>query len=226
MSLFVSQLAPPSPRAHHIGGRTLPSSEPRLAAAQTPLVLDWSRLNTVLAALAPAAPDFRALERGLSETDPRHTQTLLALEPAQLLQLAAHGSLATRLANAAYPLLQAGRWDEAMKLYDAALEGPIDYRACANPLYAVQRDNNHLRVDEPRARRYLQRCLPHAPKNPDIYLNAACVVLELGDLEGAMQLLSSAKAAGVRVHTYLGEAFFDVLRARPDFAALTSERKV
>lgn len=227
--LFVDQLVPPSTKVHRIAGRGFQLGEAVAAPAEVPAgsastqAIDWAQVDTVVAALNRSPPALLALERTFRDADPKHGATLLALSPEQLLMLARYGSLATRMANAAYLFLQAARWDDAMKVYDAAVEGDIDPRACANPLYVVQFDNNHLRIDEPRARRYLLRCLPHAPRNPDVYLNAACVVLELGEHDEAMRLLTLAKAAGSKVEKFLSEAFFDVLRGRPEFVALASE---
>lgn len=63
-------------------------------------------------------------------------------------------------------------------------------------LWVVQTDNTHLPVDPERARRYLEAALPHADRTPAIYLNAACVVFELGETAQAFEYLKKAARAG------------------------------
>jgi tetratricopeptide (TPR) repeat protein len=222
MGLYVDVRSASSETTHRIVGRSsslLPEATAPSPAAPPP-TLDWARAATVVAHLEAATPQWSALERTFSEREPAHLETLLALSHEQRVSLAKHGSMATRLANAGYALLTQARWESAMLVYDAALEGPIQAGACANPLYAVQNDNNHLGVNEARARFYLARCLPHAPANPAIYLNAACVAVELGELEEALRLLELAKAAKVDLAPYRHEPLMAVLVGRPEFERL------
>lgn len=181
--------------------------------------LDWSKVDAVMAALA--AQDWRALADGLRETEASHVATLLALPP-EALQALAQGrrTLATRIANAGTLLASERRFADALRLFDAAVEGELPAMACATPLYAVQDDNHHLGVDEARSRRYLERCLPHGPKNPTVFLNASFVCMELREPERALALLAEAKAHGVKVAQHRNEGLFAPLRERPEFQAL------
>ena len=87
----------------------------------------------------------------------------------------------------------------ALALFDRALENAeLDETAYCNALWAVQRDNNKPPLDADRARRYLTACEPHAEKNPAIYINAACVHHELGDLDACRTALAAAKRHRLR----------------------------
>lgn len=178
--------------------------------------VSWSKLADVKRAIA--AGDLKALV-GLREQDTTHTKTLLALEPGELKKLATNRTLALRMANAA-ALCLPGRYVEALKLYDAALDGQLPALACANPLYAVQDDNNHLGVDEARARHYLARCLPHGNENPTIFLNASFVLMELGEHEQVFDVLKKAKAGGVAIKHHRNERLFAPIRNDPRFQKL------
>jgi hypothetical protein len=168
-----------------------------------PSRVDWSRAADVLAHFDP--------------TLPAHVQTLLSFTHARRLELVAHGRFATRLANAAVFRMMAGDFPAAHALYDAAVEGALDPMDAANPLYAAQDDNHHLGVDAARSYRYLERCLPHGPDNPTIYLNAAGVFMELGEPREALRMLGLAKAGGVAVRAHRNERLFAALRDEPVF---------
>jgi tetratricopeptide (TPR) repeat protein len=169
---------------------------------------------------AITAQDAKAAARLLRDDDPTHVRLLLGLDESQLRWLAEHGC-STQLANAGVREVARGAFREALRLYDAALFAPeLDARVCANPLYAVQDDNNHLGVDEARARRYLERCLPHGPSNPTIFLNAAFVFMELGEHDAALDALAKAKAGGLDVQAQRNEPLLAPLRTREEFKAL------
>lgn len=178
----------------------------------------WERLVDVRRALAGG--ELRKLAGSLREENEAHVKTLLALEPAELRALVANDQLALRVANAAALLLPVARFADALKLYDAAVEGALPPLACANPLYAVQDDNHHLGIDEARARRYLDRCLPHGTQNPTVFLNASFVLMELGEHDEAVRVLQQAKAGGIAVKHHKNERLFAPLRSRTDFKAL------
>ncbi len=182
--------------------------------------LDWSTVAAVRAALNDPEVDWARVESSFLDTDAAHVSTLLELSPDERLKLTPHGHLTTLMMNAATMLMTAGRYADALTLYDAALEGTIDPMAAANPLFAVQDDNNHLGVDAVRARHYLARCVPHGPKNPPIFLNAAFVAAELGDYDEAVRLLAQAKLHGVVVSRYRNEGLFGPLKHRADFKVL------
>lgn len=178
--------------------------------------LDWSNVSGVRAAIADA-DDWERVESSFLDTNAAHVATLLALTHDERLTLVGHGLLTTLLMNAATMLMTAGRYADALSIYDAALEGKVDPAAAANPLFAVQDDNNHLGVDVVRARHYLARCVPHGPKNPPIFLNAAFVAAEVGEHDEAVRLLTEAKKFGVAVSRYRNEGLFVPLKHRPDF---------
>jgi hypothetical protein len=108
---------------------------------------------------------------------------------------------------------------DSLSLYDALLEvKELDLSTYCNALWAVQDDNVHLGVDEPRARRYLAACLPHGEANPPIFYNACCVLTELNDVEGALAQLREAVA-----HGHDTDAMAKEIWNAPMFAPLRSD---
>lgn len=90
--------------------------------------------------------------------------------------------------------------------------------AC-NATWAVQADNNKMPVDAQRARNYLAKCLPYAPSNPAIYLNATCIAVELGDINEALNYTSLAKRCGYQgMQAFVDEPMLAPLRNHPRFA--------
>jgi len=180
--------------------------------------LDWTDVGAIGAAIR--AGEFELLSH-LEEAEESHAQTLLSLPAETLCALAKSSTaMATRIANAAALRLPRGLFAEALQLFDAAVEGELMAGAAANPLFAVQDDNHHLGVDEPRARRYLERLLPLGPLNPTVFLNASFVFMELGEPERAMEMLGEAKARGLKVKQHRNEGLFAPLRERGDFKTL------
>ncbi len=181
--------------------------------------IDWGRRDEVLAAIA--AGRWTELSASLHEANDAHVDTVVSLEHQHLLALAtADRTLATRLANIAAVFLPGQQWGSALRLYDAAIEGELPAMAAANPLFAVQDDNHHLGIDAPRARRYLERCLPHGPHNPAVFLNAAFVCMELEEPERALECLAAAHAGGTDLRPYRGERLFAPLQDDARFQAL------
>lgn len=116
--------------------------------------------------------------------------------------------------------MTAGRAADAVTMMSAGIEGPFDARAAANPLFAVQDDNTHLGVDAARHRRFLERCLPHGAQNPTVFLNGACVAMELDEADEGLRLLALAKQHKVDVKPFKNERLFAPLRERKEFKAL------
>ncbi|MFJ8229804.1 tetratricopeptide repeat protein [Streptomyces sp. NPDC094448] len=88
---------------------------------------------------------------------------------------------------------------QALTIYDAVVAAPADGAApmiYQDALWAVQADNNDLPVQPERARRYLRAALPHGPENPAIFYNAACVWIELDELEKTFECLRLARERG------------------------------
>lgn len=202
-------------RAHHASEQGHDGDE-----VLEPGDLDWSSVGSVRERLRTEPVDWRALEQALRDTNRQHVETLLALTHAERVAMARQGELGLLQMNAATTLMTSGEFARALVLFDSGLEGRIHPGSAANPLFAVQNDNNHLGVVPERSRRYLDRCVPFGPKNPTIFLNAACVAVELGELDEAMALLTKAKAHGVAVKPFKNEALFIPLRDRRDFKAV------
>jgi hypothetical protein len=119
----------------------------------------------------------------------------------------------------AFEYATGGRPREALKLFDALLPAQgLALSTYCNALWVVQDDNTHLGVDEPRARRYLDFCLPHGPDNPAVFFNACCVLSELGDLEGALARLRDAT-----MHGFSRDVMREQIQSQPLFAALRSD---
>jgi len=126
-------------------------------------------------------------------------------------------AFADALARKAYELARAGAFPGALALFDRVVALPgLDRATYCNALWAVQVDNNKLPLDPARARRYLATCQPHAEDNPPIYINAACVRYELGELDACLAALAAARRH--RLHTELEQ-----LRREPMFAALVRD---
>ncbi len=161
------------------------------------------------------------LVMAFSESEPSHLKTLQTLSHAERVTLAkGTPDLATLICNSAIRLYTVGDHAKALALYDAGIEGDNDPMSMANPLFAVQNDNNHLGVDESRSRRYLERCLPHAKDNPVIFTNAAFVFMEMGEPQEALRVLGLAQRHGTSIKQYKNEALFGPLRGDPTFAKL------
>ena len=110
------------------------------------------------------------------------------------------------LGDIAHHYIKAGRHRDALRAFDAVVafaDQPLDHYC--NALWVVQRDNTGLPIDEARSRRYLAACLPHAPANPPIHLNAAGVYAELGDRDAVVLQLRLAAHHRVDVKPFLDE---------------------
>ncbi|MBL8938711.1 MAG: hypothetical protein JNM69_29390 [Archangium sp.] len=182
--------------------------------------IDWSSVDAIRERLRAEPVDWVSLQQALRDTNREHVETLLALTHEERVALAQHGQLGLLQMNAATTLMTSGEFAKALVLYDSGLEGKVHAMSAANPLFAVQNDNNHLGVVPERSRRYLDRCLPFGPENPTVFLNGACVAVELGEYDEAMALLEKARAHGVAVKPFKNEALFIPLRDRRDFKVL------
>jgi uncharacterized protein (TIGR02996 family) len=130
-------------------------------------------------------------------------------------------ALRNELGACAFGFLQNKRHRDALRIYDAILEfSDLELEHYANALWVVQRDNTGLPVDAARARHYLERCLPHGPRNPTLYINAAGVYTELGELDTAIVQLVAAAEHGVDIRPFLDEPLFAPLREREQWRAV------
>ena len=180
--------------------------------------IDWTSLESVKQAIA--SNDLSLLESQFRDADPVHQETALGLSSEERRVLITKGHFPTLLANAATAFMMRGRFADALTLYDDAIEGELHPQACGNPLFAIQDDNHHLGVNEQRARRYLERCLPHAHANPHIALNASGVWMEINEHTKALESLALAKAGGVSLKTYKNDQAYAPLRELPEFKKL------
>ncbi len=137
---------------------------------------------------------------------------------------------AIRVAGEALGLAQKGSFAAALVLFDAVVEWPrlpvpAQGTWMGNALWAVQADNNKLRVDAARARRYVTLALAYGPANPAIFFNAACVSSELGDHERALSLISlAAHHRYPHLAAITREPLFEPLRRDPRFEVAMAGR--
>lgn len=180
--------------------------------------VDWSNYDAVVAAIENQK--WAVLALTFREAEETHVRTLVELSADQLLALArSHRHLALRIANAALFAIHRRDFVTALRLYDAAVEGDLPREALANPLYAAQNDNNKLGLNEERARRYLARCV-FDDGLPMMFANAACVAVEIGELDLSLKYLTKAKSLGASVSDFRDDPLFAPLKDRPDFREL------
>lgn len=128
------------------------------------------------------------------------------------------------LAIAACHMLTSGRFADAIRVYDAILARPhLELSAYNNALWVVQHDNTGLPVAEARARRYLAHATPHAPMNPSIFLVAAGVLLELGEVDAAFEHLLFAARRSVPLQDALTRPLLEPIRRHPRWPELERE---
>ena len=157
--------------------------------------VSWDSIEDVRRAIA--AGDHRALRASYDVENEGHAAVLLALTHEERCAFNRDERLVSIMGALAWKLCHAGRVAEAQTLYDAVIEAeqpPLN--ACATALWAIQNDNSHLGVLEARARRYLERCLPHGPRNPLVFYNAIGVAFELGDIDAALAMTRDAVRYG------------------------------
>jgi hypothetical protein len=107
--------------------------------------------------------------------------------------------LVAALHRRALQLVSAKQFAPALLMFDRLLApSPVTLDIYTNALYAVQSDNNGLPVDRVRAERYIAAAAPHAEDNTRIYINLACVHLELGDRPAMQAALDAMKRHRMR----------------------------
>ncbi|MDC3952757.1 SMI1/KNR4 family protein [Polyangium jinanense] len=170
-------------------------------------------------------PGENALRKAFKPDNEAHAATLLALDDAERIGLLersdAFGSFRRALNQLSHACAKT-RPRDALVIFDALLQGKNpDLATYCNALWAVQDDNTHLGKDPERARKYLAACLPHGPKNPAIFYNAACVAIELDDLDAALGYVEDAVRFG-----YGGrEAMRTAFRTEALFAKIRDDRR-
>jgi hypothetical protein len=117
---------------------------------------------------------------------------------------------------------EAREFEVAIELFELILaRTDLDRSAYANALYVVMNDNNGLPIDTARHRRFLAAALPHGPANPAIFFNAACVAIELGEIDQAFACISAAiEHEYERLELIVAEPMLVRLHEDPRWAAL------
>jgi len=189
------------------------------------MAIDWKTKRSIVTALDAKKPDVTALTESFDPEKKAHLATLQALEAEHLVVLASMKGLAHKLAYAGQQEVMEGRFEPALRIFDAitatksnAALAPASGLGVA--LYAVQNDNHHLGLMPERAKRYLARALPHAAREGAISVNGACVAMELGEHELAIDLIGKARAESAEGWRELRkELLFAPLRKHPRFVA-------
>jgi hypothetical protein len=105
----------------------------------------------------------------------------------------------------------------------------------ANCLWIMQNDNTGLPVNRSLNRKFLSACLPIGRVNPTVFYNAACLYIEMGNIEDSFNCIRNAVEAGLRGRDYSmmmndvsKHPLFESLRERTDvqdyLAALPRQR--
>lgn len=175
--------------------------------------LDWNdvaRVRTLLGSDREA--ELRTL---FDPSNEAHRATLLALSESERVGLLERGERPGYMGGAFHRAVTQLSFEwlktrprDALLVFDALLrvDNP-DRTTYCNALWAVQDDNTHLGKDPARARRYLAASLPHGPENPAIFYNAACVAVELDDIEGALGFVRDAVRHGYEARETMRAAF-------------------
>jgi hypothetical protein len=154
--------------------------------------VDWQSVTSVRPLILEE--NLRPLARAFGVDRREHLETLLSLRDDERRILAREAKLQSIFGQLAVKLYtEEKRIPEALELFDAAVEAPArNLSILCNALWAVADHNHHLGVMKDRAEVYLARALPRGPKNPGIYHNAVCVLLELGDRREAIECVRQA----------------------------------
>jgi len=190
----------------------------------------WASPEAVRAAIHEGRAHERANQKAFDPKSPTHRETLLALTSEELTKLIPSTSSGGRssyrivmvLNEIATGLGQSGKFEDALRLFDAATTVPWHFDATlyCNALWAVQNDNHHLGVMPERARTYIARAKPHGPRNPAIFHNLVCVFFELGEHEHAIEATRDAVRFGyVNLAALRDEPLLAPLREDPRFVA-------
>jgi hypothetical protein len=105
---------------------------------------------------------------------------------------------AETLAWKALRLLMQKKYAESIELFKLCLrmgtkDKILDVSIYCNALYVLQKDNTGLPVDTILNLEFLEKCLPAGPQNPAIYFNAACLYMEMNDLDRVRECIQLAK---------------------------------
>ena len=89
------------------------------------------------------------------------------------------------------------KYAEALDLIEIAIACPSmhEWQHYGLALWVIQESNTKIPLDHARARRFLDACLSHGKKRPEILHNAACVFAELGDTTGVAAQIRALEAS-------------------------------
>ncbi len=204
----------------------------------------WDSVDAVRDAIVAGTASSYATQRMFVLDNEAHVGTLLALSVDELTQLIpptkgrqlSDHRIVGIMSQLAYQRSLASDFEAAWRLYDAATTVPnhVDAMLYVNALWALLDDNHHRGVMTERSAVYLPRCLPHGPRKPAVFYNAACLCHELGDDEKALAYVRDAIRFGydqleqMRNDTGFGELRHDsrfiASFSDPDLIAAQRER--
>lgn len=193
----------------------------------------WDSVDAVRAALAGGKREARALADAFVWNSATHVKTFLGLTDAERRAVLDTGqdagrpnpSLGRDLGILAVDLAQSKkRFADALVVFDVLVPfAGLDKTTYCNALWAVMDDNHGLGVMPERARAYLAACVPHAPANPAIFFNEACIRFELGDLDGAFAAIERAKEHDYDLANVRDEKLLAPLHADPRWASIFAD---
>ncbi|HMK47966.1 MAG TPA: tetratricopeptide repeat protein [Methanocella sp.] len=88
-----------------------------------------------------------------------------------------------------------------------------------NALWVMQKDSTGLPVDREMNEKFLGKCLPYGPKNPEIYFNAVCLYVEMGEYDKALECVGLAKKHDYRDY----DGMMERIRTTPVFAGFRKD---
>ncbi len=156
----------------------------------------------------------------LDENDQETIDNLHAIEPKTSEHIGGF------LDGYGHSMMSAGEFAKGVQIYDLALKFTSPGKSVyANALWFAQKDNTGLPINKERNDKWLEICLPHAPENPGIFFNAACVFMEHQEPEKVIDNIRNAIHFGAGIEGLNGfhntremakDPLFDPIRDRVD----------
>jgi len=106
--------------------------------------------------------------------------------------------IVNKIGQMAFSLHSEKTFDEAIKLYEIALDIKTDtfreseFWIYNNALWIAQNDNTGLPINFELNEKFLSVCLPLGPKNPAIFFNATCLNVEMEEYDKAVNYVQFA----------------------------------
>ena len=133
---------------------------------------------------------------------------------------------AERLGWKAYRLLMQKKYTESIELFKLCLrmrttDKISDLSIYCNALYVLQKDNTGLPINIELNFEFLEKCLAVGPQNPAIYFNAACLYMEMNDLNKVYECIHLSKK-----HSYKNyDGMIEEIKNAPMFSAFVSDNR-